>query len=112
MFGGRNKEEGGICNDVWVLRLGKKPLEWVKLDTLGMPPSPRYLHSQNYYEQGNYVIIHGGRTDTSPDNFALNDTYVLELSRLEWKGVKIYSDFNSFSVFNRCGHGAIVHSMY
>ena len=99
-------------NDLWILRIGKKPLEWIKSDTNGSPPCPRYSHSMNFYEEGNYLIIHGGRNDYSSESFALNDTYLLELYRLEWIKVRIFFDSPRTKVFNRCGHAAIVYSNF
>ena len=110
IFGGRSSEEGNFKNDVWVLRIGKKPLEWIKLKTNGTPPTPRCAHSMNFYEEGNYLIIHGGRNDSSSDSFALNDTYILELARFDWIKVKVYFDKPNVSVYNRCGHSSLIYS--
>jgi hypothetical protein len=98
-----------VCNDLWILRIGKKPLEWYKAETSGNPPSPRYSFTMNYHEEGNFVIIHGGRNNSSSENYALNDTYVLELGRLEWIQVKLFSDDPHLNVLNRCGHSAVIY---
>lgn len=111
LFGGKDAEHGKLQNDVWVLRLGRKPLEWIKLETSGIKPCPRYLHTMNYYEDGNYVIIHGGRSDLT-DSYALGDTYILELNRLEWLRVDIVFDNLHTKVYNRCGHSSIIYSKY
>lgn len=108
MFGGK-KSESVITNDLWILKLGKKPLEWVKQEVKGRYPCPRYSHTMNYYEAANFIIIHGGRNDFSDESFALNDTFILELSKLEWAEIKLYSDVSSFNVFNRCGHAAVIY---
>jgi len=63
----------------------------------------------NFYPDGNYLIIHGGRNDLSSESFALSDTYVLELQNMEWIEVKIYSNSPS-DIYNRCGHKAVVYS--
>lgn len=110
MFGGKSSEDGGLQNDVWILRIGKRPLEWIKADVSGSPPCPRYSHSMNFYEDGNYLIIHGGRNDYSSESFALRDTYLLELYRLEWIKVNIRFDSPRIKTFSRCGHSAIVFS--
>ncbi len=107
IFGGKRKDNS-LSNDLYVLKLGKKPLEWLKPETLGKQPSPRYLLTLNYYEEGNFLIIHGGRNDKIKDNFALNDIYLLELSKLEWVEVKVYFD-SPMNVFSRCGHCAVVY---
>lgn len=111
IFGGKTKEEGGLSNDLWVLCLGKKPLEWKKIeDDKGQRPSPRYYHSMNYYEDGNFLIIHGGRNDEQSDSFALNDTYLFDLEQLEWTRIELYSQLKNFKILSRCGHSAVVFS--
>ena len=90
--------------------MGKKPLEWIKVDTKGKPPIARYFHTMNFYERGNYVIIHGGRNDIFSDKSALNDTFLLNLENFEWLEVKLYSNISNFNVANRCGHQSIIYS--
>jgi hypothetical protein len=98
-------------NDVWCLRMGRKILEWVKVHTKGQPPCPRYMCSMNYYEEGNQLVIHGGRNDTQDDSFALNDTYLLDTSKFEWIRV-IFTTPNGEEIHNerRCGHSSIIYS--
>ena len=55
-------------NDLWLLLIGKKPFEWKLIsDFEGMKLPPRYFHSMNFYEEGNFLIIHGGRNDELSD---------------------------------------------
>ena len=89
--------------------MGKKPLQWIKPETKGKPPAPRYFHTMNYFERGNYLIVHGGRNDSVSDNSALNDTYLLNLENFEWIEVTLFSDNNDFKVANRCGHQSIIY---
>ena len=110
VFGGKSSEDGGLSNQLWILIMGKKPLDWIKIDTKGKAPIPRYFHSMNFYERGNYVILHGGRNDTFSENSALNDTFLLNLENFEWIEVKLYSNVNNFNVYNRCGHQSIIYS--
>ena len=110
IFGGKSKEEGGLTNQLWILITGKKPMEWVKPETKGKPPSPRYFHSMNYYEKGNFLIIHGGRNDSLSESSALNDTYIFDLENFEWAKIILYSQINEFKVLNRCGHKAEIYS--
>ena len=109
VFGGKSNEDG-LSNQLWILLMGKKPLEWIKVDTKGKPPIARYFHSMNFYERGNYVIIHGGRNDIFSDKSALNDTFLLNLENFEWLEVKLYSNISNFNVANRCGHQSIIYS--
>ena len=111
IFGGKNKENGGICNQLWILILGKKPLDWVQPVTGGKPPSPRYFHSMNYYEKGGFIIIHGGRNDEMSDSFALNDTFILDLENFNWMKIELYNnELSNFNVFSRCGHQSVIYS--
>ena len=110
IFGGKSKEEGGLSNQLWILITGKKPMEWVNPETKGKPPSPRYFHSMNYYEKGNFLIIHGGRNDNMSDSSALNDTFIFDLEKYEWASIILYSQLNGFKVLNRCGHQSAIFS--
>ena len=112
IFGGKTKNESniGISNDLYILKIGIKPCEWIKCDyTKGKKPCPRYFHSMNYYENGNFIIIHGGRNDSKSDNFALNDTFILNLINLNWIEIELYSQYNDFKIFSRCGHCSIIY---
>ena len=111
IFGGKNKENGGISNQLWILILGQKPLQWVQPLTDGKIPSPRYFHSMNYYEKGGFVIIHGGRNDEMSDSFAFNDTFILNLENFNWMEIELYnSELSNFNVFCRCGHQSVIYS--
>ena len=105
VFGGKNKEDSQPSNNLYALIIGKKPLEWVQIETKGQSPSPRYMTSMNYFEEGNYIIIHGGRNDYSI-NMVMKDTYLLEMNRLEWLRV----DFgqNNSIVKNRYSHQSCI----
>ena len=103
IFGGKNKT---ICNDMWLLKLGKKPLKWEKVLTFGQPPSPRYLCSMNFFEKGNFIIIHGGKTKINMESFALKDTYLFELYRYQWLRID-YGD-KDYIVKKRCSHCSVV----
>ena len=112
IFGGKTKSLGtsGLSNDLYVLIIGKKPCVWKKFDkVIGDKPTPRYFHSMNYYEPGNFLIIHGGRNDTFSDSFALNDTYIFDLEFLEWHRVVLYSNIEGFMVMPRCAHRSVIH---
>jgi len=110
IFGGKTKEEGGLSNQLWILITGKKILEWVQPQTKGKAPTPRYFHSQSYYEKGNFLIIHGGRNDAMSENSALNDTYVFDLENFDWLKVELYSELRGFKILNRCGHQSVIYS--
>ena len=112
IFGGKTKPLGtnGLSNDLYVLIIGKKPCVWKRFDkVVGDKPTPRYFHSMNYYEPGNFLIIHGGRNDNFSDSFALNDTYIFDLEFFEWHRVILYSYIEGFMVVPRCAHKSVIH---
>ena len=105
IFGGKSNENI-LSNDLYIIKIGKKPLEISKLEVSGAPPCPRYLHTINYYEEGNFLILFGGRDDINED-YAKDDIFILELSKLEWIEVKVYFDSN-VNLFPRCSHCSII----
>ena len=110
VFGGKSKDDGGLSNNLWVLILGQKPIYWKKIKTKGIPPCPRYLHSMDYFEKSNFLIIHGGRNDNMSITSALDDTFILDLSNFVWVKIKLYSNIPNFKVFSRYGHQSKVFS--
>ena len=104
VFGGKNNIS--INNDMWLLRIGKKALEWVKLFILGKSPCPRYSCSMNFFEKGNYIIIHGGKTIKNEENVALNDTYLFELYRYEW--IRVDYGEKEKNVRPRFSHNSVI----
>ena len=103
VFGGKNTN---ISNDMWLLKIGKKPLEWIKVSTFGKSPCPRYLCSMNFFEKGNFIIIHGGKTKINDEQFALNDTYLFELYRYEW--IRVDYGEKAKIVRPRCSHCSVI----
>ena len=110
IFGGKSKETNGLTNNLWILLLGQKPLRWIKIDTKGSPPSPRYFHSMNYYEKSQYIIIHGGRNDNLSSSSGLNDTYILDLLYFNWFKIYLYSNIHGFKIISRFGHNSSIFS--
>ena len=108
IFGGKKSELKDPCNKMWVLKIGKKYLEWMEIISKGKPPCPRYLFSMNFYEQGNYIIIHGGKTKSLRSEQILKDTYLFELLRFEW--IRVLHGCFDYIVKPRFSHAAIIHN--
>ena len=107
LFGGKRSDLKDPSNKLWLLKIGRKPLEWTEIKAKGKPPCPRYLCSMNYYEKGNFIIIHGGKTKSLRNENILKDTYLFELFRFEWIRVK-YGCFGSL-VKPRFSHAAVIY---
>ena len=106
IFGGISSHDGPINNNLYVLRIGRKPLEWTILRTEGNSPCGRYDASLNFYERGNMLVIHGGRTIKGENDDVLNDTFILDLSSLNWIEVEYYN--KKYVVPQRYSHQAII----
>lgn len=84
-FGGLT--ENGPSNEVNILKIGRKPVEWVKPDIKGKRPPPRYGHSMNYFAEKSILVVFGGRNDEEYENTGfscMNDIWILSCERLEW----------------------------
>ena len=107
IFGGKKGELKEPSNKLWVLKIGHKFLSWIEIISKGKPPGPRYLFSMNYYEKGNFIIIHGGKTKTLKNELILNDTYLFELYRMDW--IKVEHGCFDNIVKPRFSHAGIIH---
>ena len=110
IFGGKSKYigNGGISNDLYVLIIGNDPCLWQKIENYkGIKPSPRYFHSMNFYEPGNFLIIHGGRNDYKSENYALNDTYIFDLELFQWHKITLIG-IDKNNILPRCGHQSVI----
>ena len=91
-FGGR-REDGFSSNNLHILRVGIRPLQWFQPEYKGIAPSPRYGHTMNYFEAMNCLVVFGGRNDTllerhmkKDENF-LNDLWLFNLEQMSWQKV-------------------------
>lgn len=106
IFGGKISNEGPLNNNLYVIKIGIKPVELIILKTYGKPPCPRFDFSMNFYEKGNILIIHGGRTIKDKYENGINDTFILDLSRLNWLEVEYFSD--KYIVTPRYFHQSVI----
>lgn len=81
-FGGMN-DNRKPTNLFFVMKLGKKQMEFEIPKTFGEPPSPRISASIDFYPNLNFLILHGGRNDLIEHSF-MNDFYVLDLETMHW----------------------------
>ena len=110
IFGGKSKYigNGGLSNDLYVLLIGNDPCIWQKIENVkGIKPTPRYFHSMNFYEPGNFLIVHGGRNDYKSENYALNDTYIFDLEYFQWHKI-ILIGIDKNNILPRCGHQSVI----
>lgn len=98
LFGGMNEQQA-IFNHLKVLKLGSYPLKWIEPETRGIPPQPRYLHSMNYFQDLNIIIIYGGRNDKNSQPI-LSDICILNIFNLCWSKVSLHG----LGYIPKCSH--------
>lgn len=72
-----------ICNDLYWIQTGSQNFNVHKIESINEGPSARYLHTMNYNEKGQYLIVVGGRNNEST-NFVLNDIWLYNLMNNNW----------------------------
>ena len=58
---------------------------------MGKQPKARYMHQMEFYKEGNFVMVIGGRNDSDVENSVLDDIWLLYLNNLEWQKVTVTS---------------------
>ena len=106
IFGGRISDEGLINKNLYILKIGKRPLEYAIINTFGIQPCERYDNTLNFYERGNMLIIHGGRTINKKIEKVLNDTFILDLFSFNWIEVEYFN--KEYKVPPRYFHQSII----
>jgi hypothetical protein len=81
-FGGMN-DNRVPTSLFFVMKIGKKQIEFEIPTTHGKPPLPRISASMDFYPNLNIIIIHGGRNDRN-ENSIYNDYVVLDLETMNW----------------------------
>jgi hypothetical protein len=76
-------------NELFILRVGKKPLEWIKPKLHGKGPCERFNSSMTFYEDLEILIIHGGRNDLMTNN-VFNDFYILDVCKFNWIKINVF----------------------
>lgn len=103
VFGGLNVDKKA-SNILYIIQVGKRPLEWTTPIIAGQPPSPRFLHTMIYNSLLKVLIIFGGRVDLAKTTVytCFNDVFLLDLQNLQWLRVNVFGEIP----IGRSGHTA------
>lgn len=82
LFGGID-EECNMKDDINILKIGRKPCEWIKPCIIGQSPPPRIHASLNFYHELNILIMHGGRNDKLKKSI-FSDIWIFDLENYFW----------------------------
>jgi Galactose oxidase, central domain len=93
IFGGITADKKA-SNGLYVVKIGKKPLEWSSPITSGQAPCPRFLHTMVYNSLLNLLIVFGGRVDLAKTSVytCFNDVHLLDLASMVWLQVKVFGE--------------------
>ena len=86
IFGGMD-DEGKLRDELRMLKIGKRPLEWRIVNTNGNIPEGRLFASINFYEDLNVLFLLGGKTQN--DEFS-STLFLLDLETFCWSKVLIF----------------------
>ena len=81
LFGGIDQNKVYNSN-LYVLKIGKRPCEWVKPITNGKGPIGRSHSSLTFYSELNLLFVHGGSNDVH--KVILDDLLMLDLESMNW----------------------------
>ena len=99
---------GTISNDIYVFHMGREFCWWENLENIkGAKPCPRYFHSMSFYRQKNFLIIHGGKTDSKNGDYSLNDTFLFDLKAFQWNKI-ILTGIDESLIKPRYGHQSVI----
>lgn len=93
IFGGKDTQ-GEVMGNLYVLTVGKRPLNWINLqkyiDNESPSPCPRFGHCMHYSPELNFVVLFGGRNDSlgQAEKSIFNDIWILKLNVLNWVNIK------------------------
>ena len=104
IFGGID-EEKNYRNDIHILKVGRKPCEWLQPKIDGIPPYPRTMAKINFYQELSILIIYGGKNDLLKKSI-FNDIYVLDIENFNWIRAVSYP----FIPKERAEHGSILYN--
>ena len=79
IFGGCD-ENRNYCPVLWCIRVGMKPVDILKIPTVGKGPLSRLNCGMCFYNTLNLLVIHGGKNE----NKIFNDVMFLDLETLNW----------------------------
>jgi len=102
VFGGKD-DQNNIYHKLRVLKLGCYPMRWSEPETKGEPPAARYLHSMNFFQDLNIIIIYGGRNDQLFDPI-FSDICILNVFNLCWSKVTLFGLGN----VPKCSHSSTI----
>ncbi len=95
IFGGIDKE-GKYYKDLWLIRIGVKPVDIVNVPTKGKQPPLRTLCGMTFFSPLNLLVIYGGKNKYQ----ILNDIWFFDLESLNW----IKPVYENGSFYPICGH--------
>lgn len=87
LWGGMNEFNTPV-DDLYIIKVGKKPLEKIQPKLSGIGPQARVSATMTFYQDLNIVLIHGGRNDKYKKGVIYNDFWLLDLENLLWIKLK------------------------
>jgi len=102
VFGGMTNL--GVSNQLRILELLNGDISVSSPEVMGVPPSPRFLHSTHYLESKALLVVLGGKLAVGDHLERDLDLFALELVDLRW--IRISFSTSSLKLPTICAHAA------
>lgn len=108
-FGGIDEYNRNYSN-LKILKIGKKPCEWLNPRLEGKPPKERNSSTINFYEELGILIVYGGKNQSGTENEYFSDLWVLDLESFHWIKTNFSYDSNISIGKSRSCHSSIIYN--
>ena len=83
IFGGIEKD-GTFYSNLWLIRIGVKPVDIINVPTKGKVPPPRILCGMTFFSPLNILVIYGGKNKFISKTQILDDIWLFDVESLTW----------------------------
>jgi hypothetical protein len=104
LFGGLDANSQ-VHGALYVLQTGQRPLTWLRPETSGSSPRPRFQHSFTLLKELKSLVLFGGRNnEKAAEGYScFADLHILNLEEMTWRQVRT----EGTGPGARCAHAAV-----
>ena len=100
IFGGIEKE-GNFHSNLWLIRIGVKPVDIINVPSKGKQPPPRILCGMTFFSPLNILVVYGGRNQFISETQILNDIWIFDLESFTWI-IPVYDIGSFYPICEHC----------
>ena len=100
IFGGIEKD-GNFHSNLWLIRIGVKPVDIINVPSNGKQPPPRILCGMTFFSPLNILVVYGGRNQFISETQILNDIWIFDLESFTWI-IPVYDIGSFYPICEHC----------